>query len=158
MEGLMWRKTLLFLLFAFYSLCVIVAVEAEPWYLIRESELQSIEAYKKNSEAEKQSWLSQVQRLSRRAGSLEAESAALNRQLLDQRERNRSLTESFNRYEAEQSLLMSQKDTRIGVLEAENEGKRRIIGRLVIAVIALGAAWLVYAARKVFRFLKISPL
>jgi hypothetical protein len=76
--------------------------------------------------------------LSRRAENLEAESASLNGQLQNQRELNQKLTLSFNEYEADQSLLMSQKDTRIVTLEAENRGKNRTITVLIIALLLMG--------------------
>jgi hypothetical protein len=135
-----------------------VAHPGEQWYLITEGEVRSIEEYKKNSEAERQTWLLQVQGLRTRAESLEAESASLNGQLLGQREANRRLTQSFNEYEAEQSRLMSRKDTRIIKLEADNEGKDSLIVRLIIAVAALGLVVIGSIAFKVCRFLKIIPM
>jgi hypothetical protein len=122
--------------------------EQEEWHLITETELQSIEAYRRASEAEKQSWLSQARTLSARAGSLEAESRALNSQLQNQRELNQSLTQSFNEYGREQSLLLSRKDTQIAGLEAENEAKGRATVRLAVAVAAMGLAIILYAAAK----------
>jgi hypothetical protein len=121
----------------------------EQWYLITEPELRSIGEYKRNSEAEKQDWLLQVQKLSRRAGSLEAESASLNSQLQDQRELNQKLTLSFNEYEQEQFRLMSQKDTQIVKLEAENKGKDGVIIRLIIALVAMGLGITGYIAVKI---------
>jgi hypothetical protein len=134
-----------FLFFSLYFVALLLvpaalpAQEPEYWYLITETELRSIEEYKRNSEAEKQSWLLQVQRLSMRAGSLEAESVNLNDQLQTQRELNQKLTLSFDEYEAGQSLLMSQKDTQILKLETENKGKDKIIVRLIIVAVLLGA-------------------
>jgi hypothetical protein len=144
---MMWRKPLLFLLFVSCSLCVIAAVEAEPWYLIRESELQSIEAYKTNSEAEKQTWLSQVQKLSRRAGNLEAESVSLNSHLQHQRELNRQLTLSFNEYESAQLALLSSKNGEIAKRDREiaelkldkktSKGQRNIAILVAVGLLAL---------------------
>jgi hypothetical protein len=127
----------------------------EQWYLITELELQSIEAYRKNSEAEKQAWLLQVQNLNRRAGSLEAESASLNVQLLNQRERNQKLTLSFDEYEAAQSLLLSQKNTQIIKLETENEGKGKMIVRLIIAVVALGLGIIIPIMIKIIKTFRV---
>jgi hypothetical protein len=112
--------------------------QEDQWYLIRESELLSIEEYRRNSETEKLDWLSQAQDLRMRAGNLQAESTLLNSQLQSQREANRKLTQSFNEYEADRSLLMSRKDTRIAELEAESEKKDRLITKFALAVIALG--------------------
>jgi predicted nuclease with TOPRIM domain len=132
------NKTGMFLVFL--SLCCSLAVlqAGDQWYLITDQELRSIEEYRKNSEAEKLSWLSQVQTLRARAGNLEAESASLNSQLRNQREQNQKLTRLFNEYEQDQSLLMSRKDTRIVELETENEGRSKLITRLIIAVVLLG--------------------
>jgi sucrose-6-phosphate hydrolase SacC (GH32 family) len=127
----------------------------EQWYLITESELRSIEEYRRNSEAEKQTWLSQAQKLSVRAGSLEAESASLNSQLQNQQELNRQLTLSFNGYEQEQSLLLSRKDTQIARLETENEGKDRAIVRLVTALAITGAGIIGYSAFKILKIFRV---
>jgi hypothetical protein len=137
----------------------------EQWYLITKQELQSIEDYRKNSEAERQNWLSQVselrtqaERLSGRAASLREESENSNQLLRQERELNRRLTQSFNEYEAGQYRLMSQKDTRIVQLETESEGKDRVIFRLIIAASALGLALVGYIVFRVCRFLKVIPL
>jgi hypothetical protein len=135
----MWKNPLLFLCFVLSAPCVAIAAEADQWYLITESELQSIEAYKRTSEQEKQDWLLQVQSLRARAGNLQNESASLNRQLQDQRERNRKLTLLFNEYEAGQSLLISQKDTQIRKLQTENNAKSRTAIALTVALLFMGA-------------------
>jgi hypothetical protein len=59
------------------------------------------------------------------------------------------LTLSFNEYEADQSLLMSQKDTRIVTLEAENKGKDKVILRLGISVAVMVLAWVGFAVIKI---------
>jgi hypothetical protein len=69
----------------------------------------------------------------------------------------RKSEQSFNEYEAGQSLLLSRQDTRIVQLEAENEGKDKAIRRLLFVVAALGLSWVVFIAVKVCRFLKIIP-
>jgi predicted nuclease with TOPRIM domain len=122
--------------------------EQEQYYLIAESELRSIEDSRRNSAAEKQSWLSQASELKTRARSLSWESMLLNDQLRQEREKSRKLTQSFNEYEAAQSLQMSQKDTRIVQLETENKGKDRLIVRLIMAVAALGLPWVGLAVVK----------
>jgi hypothetical protein len=138
------------LLFVFLLFSAWGAVHPEErWYLIQEQELGSIEAYRKNSGAEKQAWLLQAQGLRLRAESLEAESRSLNAQLQDQRELNRKLTLSFSEYEAAQSLLMSRKDTRIVQLETENEGKGKVIFRLIIAAALLGLGLVIPIAVKI---------
>jgi alpha-galactosidase/6-phospho-beta-glucosidase family protein len=112
------------LLWLFISLDVLPA--EETWYLISETELQSIEQYKETSEAEKRSWLLQVQRLRERAESsearsqrLETESGSLNNQLLQAREQNRKLETSFNKYEAAQLALNLSKNGEIAGLKTE---------------------------------------
>jgi hypothetical protein len=66
------------------------------------------------------------------------ESETLNRQLSQARENQKKSEQLFNEYEAGQFLLMSQKDTQIVTLKAENKGKDRVILRLIIVVVALG--------------------
>jgi hypothetical protein len=131
--------------------------EQEQWYLITESELRSIEDSRTNSAAEKQSWLSQVSELKSKARSLSWESALLNDQLRQERELSRKLRQSFNEYEAAQSLLLSQQDTRIVQLETESKGKDRTILRLIMAFVPLGLAVAGYIVFRVCRFLKIIP-
>jgi hypothetical protein len=131
--------------------------EQEQYYLITESELRSIEEYKTNSATERQNSLSQVSELKTRARSLSWESMLLNDQLRQERERSRKLTQSFNEYEAAQSLQMSQNDTRIIQLETENKGKDRTIVKLIMAIVPLGLAVAGYIALRVCRFLKIIP-
>jgi hypothetical protein len=142
-----------------------VAHPEDQWYLITEPELRRIEDYRKNSEAERLNWLSQVSelrtqagRLNGRAENLRTESENSNRQLRQERELNQRLTQSFNEYEAAQFQAMSRKDTQIVALETENEGKDKVIFRLIVAVSALALAVVGYIAFKVCRFLKILPL
>jgi hypothetical protein len=123
--------------------------EQEQYYLITESELRSIEKVWTNSAAERQSSLSQVSELKTRARNLSWESMLLNDQLRQERELRRKSEQLFSEYEAAQSLQMSQKDTRIAVLEAESEGKDKAILRLVIAVAVLGLGLALYTALKV---------
>jgi hypothetical protein len=123
--------------------------EQEQYYLITESELRSIETSRTNYAAEKQSWLSQASALKAKAGTLAWESALLNDQLRQERERRRKSEQLFNEYEAAQSLRMSQQDTRITILETENKGKDRVNFRLAIAVAVLGLPWVGLAAVKI---------
>jgi predicted nuclease with TOPRIM domain len=130
--------------------------EQEQWYLITESELRSIEDSRTNSAAEKQNWLSQVSELQTRARSLSWESALLNDQLRQERELSRKLTQSFNEYEAAQSLQMSQKDTRITILETESKGKDRTIVRLIMAIAAMGLGIVIPMAVKIVRKFRVA--
>jgi hypothetical protein len=152
---MMWRgkKICFVMLFAVLPFCSARdALQAQDqWFLIKESELRSIEAYREKSEREKQTWLLQVQNLRRRAESLQGESQNLNTQLQNQRGLNRRLTQSFSEYEADQSRLLSQRDTRIILLEAESKKKGQIIRRLVVTVVLMGLGILVPLVIKIAR-------
>jgi hypothetical protein len=151
---------------------VLRAEEPGPWYLISETELRSIEAYRKNSEAEKQNWLLQVSALKTKAANsearsskLEQESVTLNSQLSEARAANRALTESFNQYETEQLTLTSLKNGEIADLKqivadktleaATYKGKATL--RLII-IISLGVAIAAYITFKILRFLRVIPI
>jgi hypothetical protein len=157
--------------FLFYLLCTLLFAfaagvlrvgEPGPWYLIPKTELRSIEEYLVKSEWEKQSWLTQAGKLRIRAESLEADSASLNQQLTQAREAQRRLEQSFNEYEAEKLIQLSQKNGEIADLKKiaaektlETEKYRGIArGRLII-IIALGAAWVIFIAFKACRFFRI---
>jgi hypothetical protein len=134
-----------------------------PWYLISETELQSIEEYRKNSEAGKLSWLSQVRGLQERLTKQQQNSETLNSQLSGQRETNRALTESFNRYESENLTLLSTKNGEIAELKeelsAETVRAEKYKGqRNTVVIIALGLAVLGYIAYRVCKFLRIIPI
>jgi DNA repair ATPase RecN len=138
--------------------------EQEQWYLIPETELQSIEAYRRSSEAEKQSWLSQARTLSARAASLAAESASLNRQLQSQRELNQKLTESFNGYETESLTTISMKNGEIAELKQEvadktleTETYKGNAALLLAIIISLLTAIAGYITFKVLRFFRVIP-
>ena len=131
------------------------AEEREGWYLILESELRSIERYKKTSEAEKQTWLLQAQALRLKAESLWRESERLNAQLFNQRNLNKTLTESFNRYELERLQILSLKNGEIADLKQEIadrklelEKHKRTMLILVIAVSVLTGAWVIFIVIK----------
>ena len=135
--------------------------EPGPWYLILEAELRSIEEYKTKSEAEKQTWLLQAQRLRTQADSLRGESRTLNNQLSQAREQNRELQRSFNEYEAGQLTLISLKNGEIAGLKQEKADKtleaekyKGIAHSRLIVIIALGAAVVLYTAFKVCRFFR----
>jgi hypothetical protein len=152
------------------------AEEPGPWYLISETELRSIEHYRKTSEAEKQTWLSQAKelktiagnsetrsaRLEVESGNLRRESETLNSQLADQREQTRMLQRSFNEYEAGQLTLISLKNGEIAdlkqaaadkALEAESH-KGKAVLRLAVIIVLL-AAIAGYAVFKVCRFFRL---
>jgi hypothetical protein len=133
-----------------------------PMYLISEAELRSIGEYQERSEREKQSWLLQASELRIRAGKSEADSRLLNSQLSTARERNRTLQQSFNEYEAESLTAISLKNGEIAglkkavaekTLEAEKY-KGKAVLRLVI-IISLLAAIAGYTAFKVCRFFRL---
>jgi len=126
----MCLKNSVLLLFMFLLFPVVFAQDlthaqqTENWYLISETELQSIEQYKEKSEAERQNWLSQVQYLRARAENsearsrrLETESGNLNSQLSQARDQHRTLETLFNKYEADQLILISSKNHEIEELK-----------------------------------------
>jgi hypothetical protein len=139
--------------------------EQESWYLISETELLSIEDYKKSIEQERQTWLLQVSGLRTRAEKSETDSKNLNSQLSNQRQITRSLTESFNKYEQDQLTLISLKngeivgkDQEIGELKTEvarEKGQKRLYLAILISV---GVLVLGYAAIQICRFLRIIPV
>jgi hypothetical protein len=140
------------------ALGVLHGQEADPWYLISEAELRSIERYRNEREAERRNWLSQVSALS-------LESGSLNGQLAQAREANRELTELFNKYEQEQLTLTSLKNGEIARLEKEQAAKTleadkykaQSAARLMV-IIALAAAWVLYIAYRVCRFFRLIPV
>jgi hypothetical protein len=139
--------------------------EQESWYLISETELLSIEGYKKSIEQERQTWLLQVSGLRTRAEKSEADSKNLNSQLSNQRQITRSLTESFNKYEQDQLTLISSKngeiagkDQEIGELKTEvakEKGQKRLY---LVAIISVAVLVLGYVAIRICSFLRIIPV
>jgi hypothetical protein len=150
-------------LFIVLFICALLSgVEAvlraeEPWYLISETELRSIETYKAKSEAEKRNWLLQAQ-------TLKAASENLNAQLAKAREQNLRLEQSYNESEAEWLMRLSLKNGEIAALkktaadqalETEKYKRTAIISLIFIA--ALVAVSLFKFAVKVCRFFRVIP-
>jgi DNA repair ATPase RecN len=106
--------------------------EQNQWYLISETELQSIEKYKNSKEAERQNLLLL-------ASDLKTQSATLNKQLSEQRETNRKLTKSFSEYEAAQLTLVSSQHGEITKLKQEMETYKRKAAMRLVIIIALVA-------------------
>jgi len=163
------NKEFFFILFLFLLFCFIVGVlraeEQGPWYLISEAELRSIERYKEISEAEKLTWLSQVQNLKLRAVRLETESGSLNSQLSQAREQNRRLEKSFDEYVQGQLMLISSKNGEIADLKQEaaaerleKEKARGTSRARLIVIIALAGSWVLFLAYKAYRFFRPSVL
>jgi hypothetical protein len=133
-----------------------------PMYLISETELQVIEAYKTKSEAEKRTWLLSAQELKIQAVGLQRESETLNSQLRNQREQNRILQQSFNEREIENLMTISMKNGEIAGLKqaatdktleaAAYKGNSR--NRLIV-IIALAGSWIVFFAFKARRFFRL---
>jgi hypothetical protein len=159
------------LLFAFAS-GALQAEEQGPWYLISETELQSIELYKANKEQETQNLLSQVRELNMKAEKsearserLEADSMNSNRQLSLAREQNRKLATLFNEYAQDWLIQASLKNGEIADLKQtvaeqtlETEKYRGIAWNRLFVIIALGAAWIIFIAFKILRFFKIIKI
>jgi hypothetical protein len=157
-----WFFILVVLLFLFCLVGALRAEEPDRWYLISETELRSIEEYLAKSEREKQSWLSQASKLRNRAGSLEADSANLNRQLAQAREAQRRLEQSFNESEAGWLARLSLKNGETADLKQslaeqtlKTEKYKGAARSRLVAVIALGAAWVIFIACKACRFFRI---
>jgi predicted RNase H-like nuclease (RuvC/YqgF family) len=157
-----------YLLLALLLVSALAALRAEeppePWYLIRESELRTIEKYREASERERQIWLLQVRELRMRAGSLEAASENLNRQLARAREEQRRLEQSFNGLEAEWLTRLSSKNGEIAGLNQKLADKARETetykGKAALRLallIAIGTAAAGYAAFRLARFLHVIP-
>jgi predicted RNase H-like nuclease (RuvC/YqgF family) len=131
------------------------AGEPGPWYLISETELQSIEASLERLETDRQSWELQ-------ARELKNEAKSLNYQLAEERRRYRTLEQSFNEYEAEKSLQLSLKNgeaadlnRRLAEQALKAEKYKGAARNRLILNIALGAAWAVLIAFKALRFFRI---
>jgi citrate synthase len=167
-EGNKANVRFLFYLFAGLLLSCIAgalrAEERESWYLILESELRSIEQYKRTSEAEKRNWLLLARELKAKADGLRLRSESLNAQLSRQRELNKTLSESFNELEKERLRALSLKNGEIAglrqkvaskTLEVEKH-KRKTLG-LVIAIIILAGTWIAFIAFKVCRLFRLLP-
>jgi hypothetical protein len=158
------KRFFLYLLLALLFFSVVGALRAgepepaadTPMYLISETELRSIEEYKRASEAGKQTWLSQVQELKAQAANLQKESAALNDQLWNQREQTRTLRRSFNVYEAENLTTISIKNGEIADLKQEAAAYKGLARSRLVVIIALGAAWVVFIVFKIRRFFKTA--
>jgi len=146
---------LLLALFFVSAAVVLRAEEPESWYLISETELRSIEQYKKTSEQEKRNWQSQVQLLNAEANILHLESIDLNGQLTEAREQNRKSTILFNEYAQDWLIKTALKNGEIADLKQETEKYKGIAKNRLIIVIALGAAWVIFIAFNVCRFFRI---
>jgi hypothetical protein len=147
--------------FLFLSCVVVAAPGQETWYLISEGELQSIEAYRERSEAERLSWLSQASELRALAGSLRLESESLSAQLRRDREARKGLERLFEQSENEKLALLSSKNGEIKELSLELAGEKtqtvhykgQAFSRLLM-VIALAGSWVVFVAYKVYRLFR----
>jgi hypothetical protein len=152
------KRFLLYLLLALAFISVAGALRAEEpgqWYLISETELQSIERYRNSREAERQAWLSQ-------ASALRLDSQSLNDQLAAQREVNRSLTVSFNKHEADRLIQLSSKNGEIARLQEEKaettleaEKYKGTSKARLFVIIAFAGSWLAYFVFKALRFFKV---
>jgi hypothetical protein len=140
-------------------------LHGEEWYLVPESEVRSLESIKASWEADRLSWLSRVQRLQTESSELRVISESLNDQLTAERQTTKNLTASFDAYEADQSRRMSRKDTELAAVNRElaeqrlaTEKYRGKSGARLIVIIALAAAWVLYIALRILRFLRIIPV
>jgi TolA-binding protein len=152
------KRFFLYLLLAFLFASVVGVLRAgepEPLYLISETELQVIEEYKRNSEAEKQTWRLQAQELKTQAAGLWKESESLNDQLQNQREQNRMLQRSFNESEEENLMTISMKNGEIAELKQEAATYKGIAQSRLGIIAALVSPWIFFIVFKICRFFKI---
>lgn len=82
-------------------LCFLAVAELypEPSFRITAGELDRLETIWQTSQADRQNWLSQVQKLKTEAGKLKADSATLNSQLSAERQKTLDLRKSFEKSE-----------------------------------------------------------
>jgi hypothetical protein len=131
--------------------------EQEQWYLISEQELRSIERYRENSMAEKQSLLLQARLLRESSGSLSL-------QLAEAREGRRRLELSFERFAQGQLALTSSKNGEIMALSNQLADQRlktaayKSAARLhLFAALALAAAWAALIGWRLWRKFRLRP-
>jgi len=140
-----WLVSLFF--FLLFYVCSLDAQAQDRWFLISETELQSIEQYKITSEQEKQNWLLQVQGLRR-------ESESLNDQLGAARHNQMRLSELFNKYERESLTQIYLKNGEIANLKQELSGEKKVSTRRLFFILALAGIIVVYVGFKIYRFIK----
>lgn len=168
----MCRENHLYLLILLVGLllsCVVGVLRGQeqsgPWYLISEQELRSIEQYREQSEAERQSWLLQARALRTKAENsearsvrLEMESVNLNQQLSTARAQNKTLQQSYEQSETEKLTLLSLKNGEIAGLKQEAEHYKSKAALRNVIIISLLGALAGYLAFRVLRFLRIIPV
>jgi hypothetical protein len=102
--------------------------------------------------------ITQVRDVRVMAGNHQAEIENLNIMLAGERETTRRQEELFDKREEEWQRVASERDAENAALKVDNKkiaGQRNVV--LVIAI-SLAAAWAVFIAYKVCRFLKIIPV
>jgi hypothetical protein len=92
--------------------------------------------------------------LNERAAALQKDSGNLNRLLLQERERNLKLTQSFNGYEVARLTVISLKNGDIAGLKLEAERYKGQARSRLVVIAAPGAAWVIFVAFKVRRFFR----
>jgi chromosome segregation ATPase len=126
-----------FVLALSFLLYAAVLYPAEQQYLISESQIQNIEKSLDRLETERRSWELQ-------AAGLRSEAVSLNRQLAAEREQYRTLEESYNRCEANQSREMEKMKEYTVSLAAENKLlKKIVIGAGITLLLFIAAAFIV---------------
>jgi ABC-type phosphate transport system auxiliary subunit len=126
--------------------------QPDPWYLISEQELQSIERYREKSEAERQSWLSQVQTLRTKAETLQTESASLNKQLSTAREAQRKSEQLYEQSEAEWLTQISLKNGENAELKQEVATYKGKAEQRLLVIVELVGVIIGYIALRVLRY------
>jgi len=141
------KSLLAFCVLLFLAVSIAAEQQEERWYLISETEVQSIDEYRKTSELEKQSLLLQVQELMN-------DSSLLNGQLAQAREDRRKSNQSFNELEAARLTQLSLKDGEIADLKLENSKEKGTSQTRLAVLIALAGAWVLLIGFKVYRFIR----
>lgn len=113
----MTKKRTFCLLFVLLGFSLLAKLPAEQWYRVSETELLKLEAISRNSETDRQNWLSQATELKVKVQTLQTESKRLNGQLEKEREVTKNLRKSFELSEAAQFQRASDYETEIASLK-----------------------------------------
>ena len=135
----------LFCLVCLLLLCAVARLHPEPSFRIMESETTKLETIWQQSQADKQNWLSQVQKL-------QADSTRLNSQLLTERQATERLRKSFERLETDRLTQIDRLNTEKTALQVNLEKTKRtrdVYGVILLSILSLSI---------IFVFMKIKRL
>jgi chromosome segregation ATPase len=117
----------------------------------------AIAAAPEAGETERLYWLSQARAARADAEVHQADIEDLNRQLAAERETVKKQDQKFNRYEAEMTKRLSDKDTENAQLREENEAVKGQRNTLLAIMITAGSVILILVVFKVLRLFKVLP-